>query len=120
MVRFGHAVPVQEVCAAAPDLSIFHGAQARERFDAQFAYAVAEAEEDPRLMVTLDHLVEQLFGEAGFAAGGRADEQVEAGQDAVEGAAEIGKAGLPTADLFYLALSLKGVECLCELFAFGA
>ena len=120
MVRFGDAVPVQEIGAAAPDLAIFHAAQAGESFDAQFAYAVAEAEKDPRLMVALGNLVEQLFGKAGLAAGGRADEQVKAGQDAVEGAIEIGEAGLPTADLFYLALSLKRVEYFRELFAFGA
>ena len=34
--------------------------------------------------------------------------KIETGQDAVEGAAEIGKAGFPTADLFYLAFSLQG------------
>ena len=63
-------------------------------------------------MVMLGHLVEQLFGKAGFAASGRANEQVKAGQDAVEGAIKIGEAGLPTADLFYLALPLKRARVL--------
>ncbi len=74
----------------------------------------------PGMLVMLRYLVEELFGEAGFAAGGRANEQVETGQEAVEGAGEIGKAGVPTADLFDLALSLEGVERLREQFAFGS
>ena len=55
----------------------------------------AKAEKDSRCAVVHGDLIEKLFGEGGFADCGRADEEVKPGPDAVECAAQVGKASFP-------------------------
>ena len=64
-----HAVPVEQVGAAAADFAAIQITQARQGFDAQLFFGFGEAKENSGCVVSQRDLVEQLFGEGSLAEG---------------------------------------------------
>ena len=61
----------------------------------------AKLKKIPGTPIVYGHLIEELFGEGGFAACGRADEEVKAGPDAVEARLKLAKPVSQPADFLY-------------------
>jgi hypothetical protein len=73
--------------APSTDLPIFKPTQTRQGSSPQVFFCLGKRVKNCRDTITLGHLIAKLFGNCGLAAGGRTDEEIEPGQDTVEGAA---------------------------------
>src|SRR4029077_16131819 len=107
LMNFRYAVPVEQISAPSSYLTIFQPAQSRQCLKSKLFFLFRETEKNPRYGVMHHDLIKELFSKRCLAAAGRADEQIEAGANAIQSPAEIGKTGFPAGNLSNLLLPLQ-------------
>ncbi len=115
----GHAIGMEQPARAAADLARLQTGEARERADAQIGFLFGKGEKQRGDGVQPGDLVQKLAREGGFPRGGRADQQVQAGGNAVQRGVERGEARAPAGDLSDRAAAVEAGEKRIQRRALG-